>query len=296
MFMNGLAKRSLLGAAMLWLGVGQIESVRADPMAYVVAHNYSAATSDLFGEVDLTNGNFTEISALNTPGFTIFGMGFGSDGQIYGVGFNFTNQPSPGELFRINPTTGAATDLGALTYDAFAAAGSSNGTLYALDASFSSASLYSTNPLSNSSNLIGTVPFTADGLVAIDSHGNLFAAGNGDGSFYEVNTTNASSQLIGNTGLGDTLFAGTFVGSTLYGFEEIGANTGSTIVTIDTSNASITPGAGINLPSDFVVVAAAGAAAVPEPTSLVLGLIGGLGVLACGVLRRRPRAIGQGRD
>ena len=41
MFMSGLAKRSLVGAAMLWLGVVQIRSVRADSTAYVVAHNYS---------------------------------------------------------------------------------------------------------------------------------------------------------------------------------------------------------------------------------------------------------------
>ena len=216
-------------------------------------------------------------------------MGFGSNGQIYGVGINFTNQPSPGELFSINPTTGAATDIGAVPYSPLGAGGSSNGTLYALDTGSPAASLYSTNPLTNSSNLIGTVPFTADGLVAIDSHGNLFAAGNGNGNFYEVNTTNASSQLIGNTGLGVSLFAGTFVGDTLYGFSANTTPSDSTIVTIDTSDASITTGANVNLPPDYVVVAATAAFAVPEPTSLVLGLIGGISVLACGVFGSRAQ-------
>jgi hypothetical protein len=285
--MINLAKRLTLASAVLWLLIGQVGRAQANPVAYVVAHDYGASRGpDIFGRVDVATGGFDLISNLSTPGFTIFGMGFGTNGQLYGVGFNFASFTSPGELFGLNPSTGAATDLGPITFSPAGAAGSANGTLFALDATTSPpTSLYSINPLSNSSNLIGTVPFTSDGLVAVDSKGNLFAAGNLDGSFFNVNTTNASTTLIGNTGLGGSLFAGTFVGSTLYGFAATGAN--DTIVTIDTSNASITTGANIALPSNYSVVAAA---SVPEPSSLILGASGVLSALACGLLRRRKSA------
>jgi hypothetical protein len=280
--MRTLVKRLLPGMAMFWLLLGQVGSAQADPVAYVVAHNYSASAPDIFGQVDLTTGAFTQISDLNTPGYTIFGMGFGTNGQIYGVGYSFTS--SNGEFYSINPTTGVATDLGPLAFSPFGAASNASGTLYALD---TSNSLDSINPPSNSSTVIGSVPFSADGLVAIDAKGNLFAAGNGNGSFYEVNTTNASSTLVGNTGLDGTLFAGSFVGNTLYGFNANGTTTATAIVTINTSNASITTGADVNLPTNYVVVASA--YAVPEPTSLVLGLIGGLSALACGLRRRQSK-------
>ena len=213
-------------------------------------------------------------------------MGFGAGGQIYGVGFSFSNPTSPGEFFAINPTTAAATDLGPLTFSPIGGGG--NGALFALDVTTPSASLYAINPPSNASNFIGTVPFSSDGLVAIDSKGNLFAPGNGDGSFFKVSTTDASSTLIGNTGLGNSLYSGTFVGSTLYGFAANGSN-GSTIVTIDTSNADIMTGASVVLPQNFQVVAAA--TSVPEPTSLVLGLIGGISVLTYGLRMRKNRRI-----
>ena len=93
--MIALAKRFMLRAAMLWLVIGQFGSAQADPMAYVVAHDYSGSGGpDLFGQVDLTNGNFNLVSNLSaTQPYTIFGMGFGSGGQIYGLGYNFPTPP-----------------------------------------------------------------------------------------------------------------------------------------------------------------------------------------------------------
>jgi hypothetical protein len=279
--MGRTGKRFIPAAAALWLLVGLSGSAQAGSTAYVVAHDYGPNPGpDLFGQVDVTTGAFHSISTLSTGNYTVFGMGFGSDGQIYGLGFNFHNFSGPGELFSIDPTTGATTDQGALTFNPAGASGGPNGTLYALDFELSSsAALYSVNIPSSSSNFIGTVPFSSDGLVAVDSHGNLFAAGNGDGSFFEVNTMNAASQLIGNTGQGSSLYAGTFLGSTLYGFTP-----SDTIVSIDTTNANTTNVSTAALPTGYAVVAAA--AAVPEPASLVYGLIAAISLLALDLWKR----------
>ena len=283
-------KRLLMGTVLLWFVLGQAGSARAGPIAYVAAHDYSSSTApDIFGQLDLATGAFTQISDLNLSGNSIFGMGFGAGGQIYGAASRVGVGTFPGVLFGINPTTGVATNLGSLPFEAAGAASNSSGILYAINYVYPTpptASLYSINPPSNSSTLIGTVPFSADGLVAIDTKGNLFASGNGDGSFFKVNTTSASTTLIGNTGL-TGLFSGVFVGSTLYGISTNQSTGGESIVTIDTSNANVTPGATIiNLPENYEITAIA-AAAVPEPASLLLGLLGGLGVLACRLPRRR---------
>jgi PEP-CTERM motif len=282
--MRGPLKQFILGTVLAWLVTCHVSHAAAGPLAYIVARDALVTTTpqpDLFGQVDLTTGAFKVIGELSTPGFTISGLGYGPDGKLYGVALTFANFAGPGEFFRIDPTLGAATDLGALTYNPLGGSSNSSGTLYALD-SGSPASLFAILPPSNSSNLIGPTTFSSDGLVALDSKGNLFAAGNGDGSFFRVSTNDATSTLIGNTGLGNTLYTGTFVGNTLYGFSV--TFTTNTIVTIDTSNASVTMGAEVSLPTNYQVYAAI--SAVPEPSSVVLGLIGGTGVLACVLLRR----------
>ena len=282
--MTCLLRRFMLGAALVWLVTGQIQRAAAGPTAYIVGHDYFATGPDLFGQVDVATGAFKLIGDLSTPGYTIFGMGYGADGNLYGVGYSFVGSNPHGELFGINPTTAGATDLGPLAFDPAGASSNSSGTLYALDAG-SPSLLRSISPPSNSSNIIGSTTFTSDGLVAIDAKGNLFASGNADGSFFKVNTTDASSTLIGNTGLGPDLYAGAFVGSTLYGFSANATN--STIVTINTSNADVTIGANVGMPTNYLVVAAI--SSVPEPSSVVLGLIAGISVLACGLPRGRIR-------
>jgi hypothetical protein len=104
---------------------------------------------------------------------------------------------------------------------------------------------------------------------------------------YKVDTTNASSTTIADTGQGVSLYAGTFVGSTLYGFSVDPSN--DTIATIDTSSAATTNGPDVALQSGYDVVAAATltAASVPEPGSLLLGLVGGVVTLAVGLFWRK---------
>ena len=279
--------RALTASAMLCAFLGPLGSVHANSVAYVTAHDYSGSGNpDIFGRLDVTTGTFTLISDLSLSGNTIFGMGSGAGGQIFGVASLVGPGTYPGELFSINPSSGATTDLGSLPFDPTGGASNSSGTLFTLSYSATS-SLYSLNPPSNSTSSIGTVPFSPDGLLAIDPKGNLFASGNGDGSFYEVNTTNAHTTLVGNTGL-TGLFAGSFVGNTLFGVSTDQSTGAESIVTIDTSNAGITQGPMIvNLPENYEITAVT-ASAVPEPASLVLGLIGALGVLACHLRRRHP--------
>jgi len=278
-------------AMFLGLASGQSGQVHADPIAYVATHNYSTNGSpDLFGQLDLKTGVFTASGDLNTGGIAIFGMGFGSDGMLYGAGSRVGPGTYNSTMFRIDPTTGGTTNLGSLTYETDGLAANSAGTLFALSyiaQNQTSSTLYAINPPSTTSTPIGTVPFAPDGLVAIDSKGDLFATANADGSFYKVSTTDASYSYVGNTG-NTGLFEGTFVGNTLYAVSTNQYTGSESIVEINTSNASITQGPNItNVPENFEITAMAALNSVPEPSTILLGFLGSLGVLGFRMSRRR---------
>jgi hypothetical protein len=273
--------RALITAVGVILGLAQPQSASAE-LVYVVAHNPAdhLGTGDIFGKLNVSTGAFSEIGSLTTSNQTIAGMGFGPDRQLYGLGLRAT----PGlatDLFRINAATGAATDLGASNFHVSGAGSGSSGVLFGIDVL--SNKLYAVTPPAPTGNFIATLPFSSDGLVAISPDGHLFAAGNSDGSFYRVDTTTGASTLVGNTGLGSDLFAGSFVGSTLYGFDGVT----NAIVTIDPTTAATNPVATAALPAGYAVFASAAAPAVPEPSSLAVGAIGTLALLACPLWNRR---------
>jgi hypothetical protein len=269
----------ILTLTMLVLGGSGFHPGAHAGSVYVVAHNTAdhLGTGDIFGTLDLGTGAFTQISTLSTSNQTIVGMGFGPDGRLYGLGLD--GNPLATDLFRIDTATGAAKDLGPSNFQAAGAGSGSSGVLFGIDVNTNK--LYSVTPPAPAGTFIATLPFIADGLVAISPDGHLFAAGNGDGSFYRVDTTTGVSTLVGNTGQGNNLFAGTFAGSTLYGFN--GSN--NAVLTIDPETAKTSQVATAALPSGYAVFAAAAPLAVPEPASLALGVIGGLAVLA-GAWRR----------
>jgi hypothetical protein len=282
--MRTLRARVLLLAIVVlgWLGLPQ--GAHAG-FVYVVAHNTAdhLGSGDVFGTLDVSTGTFTQISPLSTANQTVVGMGFGPDGQLYGLGLKSLPALTT-DLFRIDVTTGTATDLGPSNFQAAGAGSGSNGVLFGIDVNNNN--LYAVTPPAPTGSFIATLPFIADGLVAIRPDGHLFAAGNGDGSFFRVETTTGASTLVGNTGQGINLFAGSFVGSTLYGFN--GSN--NAILTIDPTTAAATQVATTALPSGYAVFASAAPLAVPEPASLALGIIGGLTVLTCSLRGRRKRA------
>lgn len=127
---NSIA-RLLTGTVLLWFVLGQAGSATAGPVAFVAAHDYSSSTApDIFGQLDLTTGVFTQISELSLSGNTIFGMGFGPGGQIYGAASKVGVGTFPGVLFGINPTTGVATNLGSLPFEPGGAASNASGVLF----------------------------------------------------------------------------------------------------------------------------------------------------------------------
>src|SRR4051794_29854448 len=76
-------RRLVLAAAALVIGAAIGPSTAsAGPIVYV------AGTGGEFGTLDLATGDFTSIGTLNpSSGAEIVGMGFGPDGNLYGLDF-----------------------------------------------------------------------------------------------------------------------------------------------------------------------------------------------------------------
>ena len=287
--MKRFSTRRRFGLAALALALGTFGSAgaRADPMLYVTAVAFGPNVGpDEFGTVDAATGRFTEIGALNTPGYSIYGLGGVGDGFVYGVGYSFDGLP--GELYRISTATAAATDLGALPYIPYAMAGNPGGPLYSID-STPQGNLYATDPATNTSKLIGPTGVLPDGLMAITPGGTLYTVSNG--SLYRIDPTTGASTLVGATGDDASgYFAGAFVGDTLYGFHQAPR----TVDTISTADASVTVGPslqGLPLQPQYYLVVAATAvpSAVPEPSTLALAAAG---LVSLALLRWRKRGRG----
>jgi hypothetical protein len=266
-------------ALLFGLEIGAAGRARAD-LVYVTLHNPNVSGSNLFGALDVATGAFNQISSLSLGGFIVSGMGFGTDGQIYATTYKFVSSQGSGEFYKIDPGTGAASDLGALNYVPVGASGGS-GVLYGIDGLNNN--FFANTPPSPTGALIGTVSFAADGMVAVGPDGFVYATGGG--ILYKVSTTDASSTAIGDTLQGTNEYAGTYIGNTLYGFNVNGA-----IQTIDTATAVTETVATASLPGGYSVYSAAfHAAAVPEPGSLVIAAAGGLAFGAYTWRRQRRR-------
>lgn len=254
------------------------------PMAADAGTVYVAGGNNEFGTLDLTTGAFQQLGVLTIPvGDQMFGMGFSSNGILYGIDSGGASTSFTAHLWRIDPTNAVATDLGDTGQFSIGATVYGN-TVYALDSS-NNAVLYTVNPSNLNTTVIGTTGFAGDGLIAFDPSGRLFAGENsfpGD-NLYLVNPTTAASTFVGD--MNDIMFTGIFVGSTLYAFSP----DNSTIYTIDTTTGASTPVGTYTLPNgDFIFASAyfpGPAVATPEPASLTLLLLGGLGL--AGYARRR---------
>ena len=146
--MRTLSKLIPLLAAVVFSGCAL-----ADSYVYVVTG------ASQFGTVDVNNGAFAAIgSSLTSP----------SGGLVQGAGGSLLTLGVDGNLYSINPTTGAETDIGAtgLGINAFSLA-EVNGEIYATDLSNN---IYTVNPITGAATLLSATgippdqhyPFTID--------------------------------------------------------------------------------------------------------------------------------------
>jgi hypothetical protein len=252
---------------------------------------YVAGSGNEFGTLNLTTGAFTDIGTLNLPtNDNIFGMGFGSNGALYGLDATLPTA----NLYQINITNADATLIGPTNppESAIDASADASGKLYALSQD-TNAIFYSMTPATTgtTTTVVGPTGISSTGLMAVNASGTQIFTGaydptTGTYDLYSINPTTGVATLIGDTGF--YIINGLFVNGTLYGFDDVT----NAIVTINTTTGIATQVATYNLPGGDNVFASAllTTTSVPEPSSVVLGLIGVAAVGSTGLLRRRSAA------
>jgi hypothetical protein len=267
--------------------LGLQPAARADAVAYMDTR------TDQFGTIDLNTGVFTQIGKM---GQQLSGLGV-SGGNLFG------GVTGTGNLYQVNPSSGALTLVGAGPIN-YLDTGSTSGGLYALGGPGtvgSALSLYSINATTGAAALIGATGLSFSTTV-VDTVGLSTGSGSlyltfgpsfSTATLYSVNVTTGTATSIGNTGA-DALGAEVFEGGALYG----GSNTNGVSPVDSVYTLNTTTGAGTFIASEsggatqFYGLAPASPAAVPEPGSLLLLLTG----LAAIVSRALGQTISRGRE
>jgi hypothetical protein len=214
-------------------------------------------------------------------------MGFGADGNLYGLDSQFPDA----HLWRINTANASVTDLGAIGQSAIDMTTDASGKVYALSQGLN-AVFYTMKPPSLTTTVVGPTGISGTGLAAVTADGSHLFAGStdpvtGTTDLNGVNLATGSATPIGDTGF--FLINGLFVQGALYGFDD---NTDA-IVKINTTTGVGTQVATYSLPGGDVIFASATAespSAAPEPASLTLLGIGAVGLLGYGWRWRRRAA------
>jgi hypothetical protein len=288
-----MVKRAVILAVSL---AALISPARAQETLYVATGSKGAA--GVLYTVNPLTAAFTMVAPITTGAGAIGLTGLAFDplnGVLYGItGFESPN--SPRNLVTINPTTGAATIMGALT-DTFASVGltdisfRSDGTLFGISPS----TLYTINLGSGALTSIGsTGENPPGGGLAFNSSGTLYSAGIATGTVDTLNTL-TGARTVGPTmtnaphagTLGAMMALGFSSSDILYSPNSAREQNGATIttvnlVTINTSTGLVTDIG--SLPGN--VDALAFGPAVPEPSAIALL---GVGAIIAGFLKRRAR-------
>jgi hypothetical protein len=254
---------------------------------------YVATSDNEFGTLNLTTGTFTEIGTFSSlpTGVNIFGMGFGSDGKLYGL-----DSQLPSNLYQIDitnanltPPTGTPTSPAQSAIDATADA---SGKLYVL--SQDASGIYYTMTPATTGATTTTVANTGafgTGVFAVNAAGTQLIMGTfdnttGNTDINSVNPTTGAVTFLGDSGFANILNA-SFVNGTLYAFDSAGD-----ILTINTTTGAATKVGTYTLPggaSDAILASAVlTTGVIPEPSSVVMGLIAVVAGGTVGLLRRRP--------
>ena len=260
-------KTMKIGLAMLALSTAAL-TARADTLAY-------AATDTDFGTLDLNTGMFHDISSLPT---TFAGLA-DVNGNLYGA------ELYGGNLYKINPTTGAAASLGSNSVGYYDFGSTTTG-LYALDENGNLFSINATNGAVIKD--IGNLNLGTLGIGALSDNSGMLYLLNAPStsvnvsSLYSINTANASVSLISSSVTGNEFAALLATNNTLYGVSDsiytIGATNGAEGAGVAVSNLS---GAAIyGLAPDPLTP-------VPLPRSVVL-LLSGVALFVAIGRRRRP--------
>jgi len=199
---------------------------------------------------------------VGNTGTVLLDIAFAPTGDLYGI--------TASELYRINPSTAAATRIGFLSTDeppanqfANALTFGSNGTLYA--ASFVTTAIYTVDLLTGRASSIGTTGFASSGDLAF-SNGSLFLSATGGGPSGDLLVkidlrALSQSSIVGNMGIRGVYGLAATSDGALYGVA------GNQVFALDTSTGATTRRA-----TFFTSGSAFGATAnpTPEPTSAFL--------------------------
>jgi len=194
---------------------------------------YMATGGGAFGTIDLNSGVFTQLGLTNLPvaGLAVVGTTLYTNAQ--GTGNN------RGQLYSLNPATGALMSIGSPAGIDFTAFGSYDGTLYALDHSSANANLYSINASTGAATLIGPTN-TGQGLagywsLSTNSTALYFSL---NSNLYTLNTSTGHATVVGGLGggvQGIQVGAMAEIGGVLYGGQDNPAPP-LRIVTLNKSN------------------------------------------------------------
>ena len=278
-------------AAVLLLALGAAAETRADNVVYATADN---GTTNLFGTMDLTTGQFTQISTT-TP---LFGsMTVGAGGTLYGgegnLNFNLATISPSGVPSQFGTVTAPSNSFG---FTGLASAGAAG--FFAIYQTGSlpgpfSATLEHISADGNSSSVVGTLSTSFwsfnSGNLAFGPNGKLYfdvwPTPSNVATLYEVNTTTGAATAVGS-GLGIDRPSG----AGLCRDQRSMASTPSSpptpsIFTINTTTGVATEiGTVSGLPTGYTLDTMAGS--VPEPATITLL---GTGTLVLLVFSRHVR-------